>query len=86
MLQTALGLSMAGPMVIVGVEFLRGGQPVFGVGFLALGVLALFFPSWLGRRIGGPRTWIRRRLDRRGSDDEEDETDSQSLLSRFRRD
>ena len=86
MLQTALGLSMAGPMVIVGVEFLRTGQPIFGVGFLALGVLALFFPSWLAGRIGGPRTWIRRRLDRRRSDDEEEGADNQSLLGRFRRD
>ncbi len=59
MLQVAVGLSMAGPMYIVGIELLRAGNPAVGVGFLALGTVALFFPSYLVRRIGGPRSWIR---------------------------
>ncbi|SEW17601.1 DUF7533 family protein [Natrinema salifodinae] len=72
MLQTAAGFSMAGPIVIVGVEFLRTGRPVAGVGFLALGAIVLYFPTYLGNRIGGPRTWLRRGLDRvRSGDDSE---------------
>lgn len=63
MLQTAVGLSMAGPMFVVGLEFLREGQVVGGVGFFALGLVALFAPSYLVKRIGGPRAWIRRRKE-----------------------
>ncbi|WP_306054157.1 hypothetical protein [Natronococcus wangiae] len=64
MLQTAAGLSMAGPMFVVGIEFVRNGRLVAGVGFFALGAFALYFPTYLINRIGGPRTWIRRRLGR----------------------
>ncbi|GAB3671214.1 DUF7533 family protein [Halopiger thermotolerans] len=64
MLQYAAGLSMAGPMFVVGFEFLRAGRLVGGVGFLALGAVALYFPTYLVNRIGGPRTWLRRRLER----------------------
>ncbi len=77
MLETAVGLSMAGPMFVVGVDFLRTGQPVAGVGFLLLGAVALFLPSYLVRRIGGPRAWIQRRLGR-------EETRRSSALDRFR--
>lgn len=77
MLQTAAGMSMAGPMFVVGLEMARNGRLVAGVGFFALGALALYFPTYLvnrigGRisRIGGPRTWIRRRSG--GSDTEEE--------------
>lgn len=68
MLQTAAGFSMAGPMLVVGFDFFRNGQPVLGIGFFTLGLIALYFPTYLINRIGGPRTWIRRRLGRRGSD------------------
>lgn len=64
MLQTAAGFSMAGPMFVVGIDFLRTGRPVLGAGFLALGAVALYFPTYLLNRIGGPRTWVRRRLGR----------------------
>lgn len=69
MLQTAAGFSMAGPMFIVGLGFLRSGRPVAGIGFLAFGAVALYFPTYLIKRIGGPRTWIERRLDRGTTDD-----------------
>ena len=74
MLQTAAGLSMAGPMFVVGIEFARTGSPIAGVGFFALGAIALYFPTYLIHRIGGPRTWIRRRLGR--SDDDSDDEES----------
>ncbi len=87
MLQTAAGLSMAGPMVIIGVSFLQSGELLFGLGFVALGVLALFFPSWLVRRIGGPRTWIRRRFQRESPDenDTSGHDDTAGLWDRLRR-
>lgn len=64
MLQTAAGLSMAGPMFVVGFEFVRSGRTAYGIGFFALGAVALYFPTYLINRIGGPRTWIRRRFSR----------------------
>ncbi|WP_247003005.1 hypothetical protein [Halosolutus gelatinilyticus] len=70
MLQTAAGLSMAGPMFVVGFDLFRSGQRVAGAGFFALGAVALYFPTYLVDRIGGPRTWIRRRLDRGDGDEE----------------
>ena len=70
MLQVAAGLSMAGPMYIVGIELLRTGSPAVGVGFLALGTVALFFPSYLVRRIGGPRRWIRSLLGASSGEEE----------------
>ncbi|QSX00421.1 DUF7533 family protein [Haloterrigena alkaliphila] len=73
MLQTAAGLSMAGPMFVVGVNFLWDGRPVAGAGFLTLGALALYFPTYLLNRIGGPRAWIRRRLSRTRGDDAGDD-------------
>ncbi|WP_440763436.1 hypothetical protein [Natronorubrum sp. DTA7] len=75
MLQTAAGLSMAGPMFVVGFEFVRGGRIAAGIGFFALGVVALYFPTYLINRIGGPRTWIRRRFGRGDSSDNEDRSD-----------
>ena len=73
MLQTAAGLSMAGPMFVVGFEFVRGGRIAAGIGFFALGAVALYFPTYLINRIGGPRTWIRRRFGRGDSSDDEDD-------------
>ncbi|MEY7848874.1 hypothetical protein AB7C87_06670 [Natrarchaeobius sp. A-rgal3] len=64
MLQTAAGLSMAGPMFIVGAEFVRTGRIAAGVGMFAIGLVALYLPTYLVNKIGGPRTWIRRRLGR----------------------
>lgn len=76
MLQTAAGFSMAGPMFVVGIEFLRTGRIVGGIGFLALGAFALYLPTYLinrftGRisRVRGSRTWIRRRLGRTNESD-----------------
>ncbi|WP_226039620.1 hypothetical protein [Natrinema sp. DC36] len=98
LLQTAAGLSMAGPMFVVGVGFLRSGQLVGGIGFLALGAATLYFPTYLVNRIGGPRTWLRRRISRPGRTDRDGPTtDSDSgstpesesarsrILERFRR-
>lgn len=78
LLQTAAGFSMAGPMFVVGVGFLRDGRLVGGLGFLALGAIGLYFPTYLRNRIGGPRTWLRRLLGRvrRDKAGEEAETDS----------
>ncbi|RQH01868.1 DUF7533 family protein [Natrarchaeobius oligotrophus] len=75
MLQTAAGLSMAGPMFVVGFEFLRTGRPLAGVGFLALGAVALYFPTYLVNKIGGPRAWIRRRLGRSTDRDDDANVD-----------
>lgn len=91
LLQTAAGISMAGPMFVVGVGFLRSGQFVGGIGFLALGAATLYFPTYLVNRIGGPRTWLRRRIGRIGRDsvtpgsdtDSESKPDSESRRSRI---
>lgn len=85
MLELGLGMSMAGPMAVVGVEFLRTGRPAAGVGFLGLAAFALFFPSYLVRRIGGPRTWVRRRLGRTGPTEDEAEASSTPLKRILRR-
>ncbi|MGQ3411582.1 DUF7533 family protein [Natrinema sp. LN54] len=96
MLQTAAGLSMAGPMFVVGVGFLRDGRLVGGLGFLVLGAIALYFPTYLLNRIGGPKTWVRRLLGRVRRDDTTDEAGADSgsgpkasgdssLLERLRR-
>lgn len=75
MIEIGAGLSIAGPMFIVGVEFARSGQFVLGATMFGLGLVAMFFPSYLLRRIGG---WIR--PDFGGED-----TGSSGLLERFRR-
>lgn len=77
MLQTAVGFSMAGPIFVVGLEFVRNGRFIAGVGFLALGIAVVQFPTFLINRIGGPRTWIRRRL-RTNTDEEPASTGSES--------
>ncbi|ELZ02089.1 hypothetical protein C482_05806 [Natrialba chahannaoensis JCM 10990] len=59
MLQLAAGLSMAGPMFVVGFEFVRTDRVVAGIGFFLLGAIALYFPTYLVKRIGGPRNWLR---------------------------
>ena len=71
MLQTAAGMSMAGPMFYLGATHLLSGRYGWGVGFLLFGTVVLYFPTYLVNRIGGPRTWIRRRLgrDERTSDE-----------------
>lgn len=89
MLQIAAGLSMAGPMYVIGFEFARTGQVLPGIGFFVLGILVMFFPTYLVRRIGGPRAWIKRRLAKRRSSDATDgdgvDTSSSLLRNRFRR-
>lgn len=77
MIEIAAGLSIAGPMFIVGVEFARSGQFLLGTAMVGLGLVAMFFPSYLLRRIGG---WLRRPLG--GSDD--DGSGGSSPLDRFR--
>ncbi|ADD05148.1 uncharacterized protein Nmag_1572 [Natrialba magadii ATCC 43099] len=59
MLQIAAGLSMAGPMFVVGFEFVRTDRVIPGIGFFLLGAIALYFPTYLVKRIGGPRNWLR---------------------------
>ncbi|MXV64528.1 hypothetical protein GS429_21125 [Natronorubrum sp. JWXQ-INN-674] len=85
MLQTAVGMSMAGPMFVVGFNYLRSGRLIGGVGFLALGAVALYFPTYLVNRIGGPRAWLRRRLGRHTSDADEEvdngQTDDEQLAA-----
>ncbi len=85
MLQLAAGFSMAGPMFFLGLSFLQAGEVVGGVGFLALGAFALYFPTYLVNRIGGPRTWIRRRFGRSERDDDPADTEPSSAFDRFRR-
>lgn len=88
MLQIAAGLSMAGPMYVIGFEFARTGHVLPGIGFFALGILVMFFPTYLVRRIGGPRAWIKRRLAKRRSSTEnaeEGDRSSSILRSRLRR-
>lgn len=87
MLQTAAGFSMAGPLFFLSLEYLRMGRFVGGVGFLLVGLFVLYLPTYLidrftGRisRLGGPRTWVRSRLGRRGTS--ETETDSGDVAER----
>ncbi len=79
MLQTAAGLSMAGPMFIVGVEFLRSGQYVFGITFLSFGTIALYLPTYFVNQIGGPRTWLRRRFGRDSSGESDTDSDEATV-------
>ena len=84
MLQTAAGFSMAGPMFFLGIESLRTGQYEWGVFYLTLGALVLYFPTYLVKRIGGPRTWIRRRFGRSetdSGDDRDTATDDETTAS-----
>ena len=85
MLQLAAGFSMAGPMFFLGLSFLQAGELVGGVAFLALGAFALYFPTYLVNRIGGPRAWIRRRFSGSEGDDEPANTERSSPFDRFRR-
>ncbi|SDR39964.1 hypothetical protein [Natronobacterium texcoconense] len=96
MLQTAAGLSMAGPMFVIGFSYLRSGQYPGGIGFLVLGAIALYLPTYFINRIGGPRAWIRRRLGRNDESENDDsnrnldsdsdtDADHSSLLGRVRR-
>lgn len=82
LVQIVAGISIAGPMFVVGVEFLRDGRVVAGLGFLTLGAGTLYFPTYLVARIGGPRTWLRRRF---GSDESASDSGSGGLLERLRR-
>ncbi|NUB89862.1 hypothetical protein HTZ84_18755 [Haloterrigena sp. SYSU A558-1] len=97
MLQTAAGFSMAGPMFFLGLESVRTGQYEWAAFYLTLGALVCYFPTYLVNRIGGPRAWIRRRLERRGrktetdggdddrSDSNADDAAESSPLSRLER-
>ena len=83
MLQTAAGFSMAGPLLFLGLESIRMGRYRWAAFYLALGAIVLYFPTFLVNRIGGPRTWIRRRIGRgeKGGgepDGGEDERDADS--------
>jgi len=87
MIQLAAGFAMAGPMFFIGLEFLRRGE-LLGVGFLVIGGFALYFPTYLVNQVGGPRTWIRRRIGSSGTDSDEEEQNTSSnsgLLARLRR-
>ncbi|EMA33369.1 hypothetical protein [Halobiforma nitratireducens] len=86
MLQTAAGLSMAWPMFYIGLSNLGAGQLPRGLGFIALGAIALYLPTYFINRIGGPRAWVRRRLGRGstegngdGEGDEDDEDDEDKM-------
>ncbi|OVE83853.1 hypothetical protein [Natronolimnobius baerhuensis] len=85
MLQTAAGFSMAGPMFVVGLEFVRTGRTAAGIGFFAMGAFALYLPTFLVnrftgrvRRIGGPRTWVARRLGRTSESESDQAADDPS--------
>jgi hypothetical protein len=83
MLQFAVGLSMAGPVFVVGVDFLRSGRPLWAGLFLGLAAVAVYAPTWIIRQIGGPRAWIRRRFGSQADDG--DERRLARLSSRFRK-
>lgn len=70
MLEIAAGLSIAGPLFIVGVDFLRMGQIVAGLAFLCFGAFATFFPRFLLRRFLGRRFTIFGRGGDDGADDD----------------
>ncbi|MCU4927034.1 hypothetical protein OB905_13780 [Halobacteria archaeon AArc-dxtr1] len=78
MLQYAAGLSMAGPIFYLGIAYVSTGDVLLGVFFFALGAVVTYAPTYVLARIGGPRTWIRRRLRRGGS---EDETAAESTIA-----
>lgn len=61
LIEYGIGFAMAGPLVMVGLDLLAAGDTTFGVAAVAIGLVSIFFPSWLVRQIGGPRTWIGRR-------------------------
>jgi len=69
LIQLASGLVFAIPLAIIGVEFLGGGQPLLGLGFLSLAAVMLVLPEYLTRKVGGPRDWIRRRLPSRSREE-----------------
>ncbi len=51
-IKLAASLSFAAPPAVVGVEFLLGGRPALGVGFLAIAALMLLFPEYVERKLG----------------------------------
>lgn len=73
MLQIVAGMSMAGPMYVLGFDMVTSGNAPGGLAFFVLGLIAMFAPTYLVRRIGGPRTWIRSRLGRTDSGSGDDE-------------
>ncbi|MFC6719435.1 hypothetical protein ACFQGT_02540 [Natrialbaceae archaeon GCM10025810] len=95
MLQTAAGLPMAGPMFFMGVHYLQSGRTVGGVAFLALGAVALYLPTYLLNRIGGPRSWLRGVIgrggggkdaaDEGGGDESRSDARGSTVLERLRR-
>ncbi|WP_276252514.1 hypothetical protein [Halomontanus rarus] len=83
MLEIAAGLSISAPMFVVGFDFLRSGQLLFGVGMFSCGMVAMFLPSYLIRRIGsyvrnigGPKTWVLRAFGRAGGTDPDPDPES----------
>ncbi|GAB3036987.1 hypothetical protein [Natronobiforma cellulositropha] len=64
MIEIGAGLSIAGPMFIVGFDFVRSGELALGILLFALGVIATFTPSYFLHRFLGRRSWVGRQLDR----------------------
>lgn len=77
MIQIVAGMSMAGPMYVLGFDMIMSGRTVAGVGFSGLGLIAMFAPTYVIRRIGGPRTWIKSWLGLGDSSDSADDDDFQ---------
>ncbi len=82
MLRLGAGLSMSGPLVVLGFELVRTGNTVGGIAFFSVAAVALYLPTYVINQIGGPRAWIRRRLSR-GNEQDDDRT---GLREWFRRD
>lgn len=83
MIEIGAGLSISAPMFVVGFDFLRSGQLLFGIGMFSCGMVAMFLPSYLIRRIGGffrniggPKTWILRSIGRTGGSDPDPDPES----------
>lgn len=64
MIEIGAGLSIAGPMFVVGLEFVRSGQFVFGGGMFSLGLVTMFFPSYFLHRFLGRKSLFQRMLER----------------------
>lgn len=77
MIQIVAGMSMAAPMYVLGFDMVMSGQTLAGVGFFSLGVVAMFAPTYVIRRIGGPRTWIKNWLGLGESSDPSEDDDFQ---------
>lgn len=59
MIQIVAGMSMAAPMFVLGFDMVLGGAVLTGLALFGLGGIAMFAPTYVIRRIGGPRAWIK---------------------------